>query len=231
MKKITIGKNETQILTQDTLESREITLEQGAKLTYILGVGKGSNEQVILKFNLNGKDAQVNMIGLFAGQGEEHFDLRTETHFNANHTCGHITIKGIMTEKAKTNYFGLIRIPKGMQDTDGYVGHHTLLLSKEAQAKSIPSLEIEANEVTCGHSASVGQVDERAIFYLMSRGLTESQAKNILIEAFFEELLEKIEDAKYANTLRKKLFTITSAAGSMIRKEQKKVHTLSPTRS
>lgn len=76
--------------------------------------------------------------------------------------------------------------------TDGYQANRNLILSKQARADSIPGLEILADDIRCSHAATVGQLDEESIFYLMSRGLPRREAKRIVIEGFFASVMERV---------------------------------------
>lgn len=206
MQKTIIRKNQVKTIFEKTLEDRIIVLEQNAKLKYILALKKGTGTTKTIRFELKGEGASLDMIGLIFGEGKEQFLFKTETVHIADHTYGHINMKGIMNEEAKTDYFGMIKIPKKNRGADGYLSHHTLLLSKKARARTVPSLEIEANDLKAGHSASVGQVSEEILFYIRSRGLSQKLAKKLLEEGFLEELIQKIEDPVIANNVRQTLF-------------------------
>lgn len=207
MKKILIKKDQQETIFENQLtEDHEIVLEKDAKLFYILALNKGTDCEKLLRFDLQGEGASLEMIGILYGKGKEKFQFKTEVIHTANNTYGHINMKGIMDDEAKTDYFGMIQIPKKTSGADAYLSHHTLLLSKKAGARTVPSLEIEANDLKAGHSASVGQIDERALFYMLSRGIAESTARRLLIEGFLEELIQKIPDIVLANKTRENLF-------------------------
>ena len=89
-------------------------------------------------------------------------------------------------------YQGLIKVHKYAQRSDAYQANRNLILSDKARADSIPSLEIEANDVRCTHGATVGQIDEEQTFYLMSRGVTRHEAERLILQGFFQPVLERI---------------------------------------
>lgn len=211
MTTITIPKNTKQTILQDKPESRTITLESGTQLEYVMSF-KNTNpeEKSVLTFELNGENAHVEILGLFAGKNSDTVKFETRTVHNADNTYGHATVKTMLKDKATSDYFGLIRIEKDTHASDGHLSHDTMLLSKQAKSKSVPSLEIEANDVKAGHSASVGQVDEEAVFYLRSRGLSEEQARELMIEGFFESLLMNITDPEIADKVRNNLHNTLS---------------------
>jgi Fe-S cluster assembly protein SufD len=206
MTTITIPPNTKQILLQNKPESRTITLKKDSHLEYIMSF-KNSHpeEKSIVTFELDEENAHVEIFGLFTGKDSDSIKFETRTIHKADNTYGHTTVRTMLKDGAVSDYFGLIRIEKNTKGTDGHLSHDAMLLSKQAKSKSVPSLEIEANDVKAGHSASVGQVDEEAVFYLRSRGLSENQARELMIEGFFEELLGKISDENTAQRVRTQL--------------------------
>ena len=93
---------------------------------------------------------------------------------------------------ADSVFRGLIRVDKDAQLTDAYQTNRNLILSEQAKARTLPNLEIEADDVRCSHGATVGQVDAAQLFYLMSRGLSRMQAERLLVFGFFDEVLRRI---------------------------------------
>lgn len=203
---ITIPANTKQLILQDKAESRTIILEPNAELQYVMSFKNDQPAQKsIVKFKLQGDNSKAEIFGLFAGKNKDNVDFETHTIHEGNNTYGHTTVKTLLRDEAQSSYFGLIRIEKDTTMSDGHLSHDTMLLSKKAKSKSVPSLEIEANDVKAGHSASVGQVDDEALFYLRSRGLTEEQARELMIDGFFESLLMQIPDESMAEKLRDSL--------------------------
>ncbi len=203
---ITIPANTKQLILQDKPESRNIILEENAEVQYIVSFkNEKPEDKSIITFELNGDRSHAEIFGLFAGKNNDRMSFETRTVHKGNNTYGHATVKTLLKDEAQSDYFGLIRIEKDTTQSDGHLSHDTMLLSKKAKSRSVPSLEIEANDVKAGHSASVGQVDEEAIFYLRSRGLTEEQARELMIDGFFESLLLQIPDESMASQLRESL--------------------------
>ncbi|HEX2025686.1 MAG TPA: SufD family Fe-S cluster assembly protein, partial [Actinomycetota bacterium] len=89
-------------------------------------------------------------------------------------------------------YSGLIRIHPGARGSDAFQTNRNIVLSDDAKADSIPNLEIENNDVRCSHAASVGPVDDAALFYLQSRGIPRDEAERLIVTAFFQEVLERV---------------------------------------
>ncbi len=100
--------------------------------------------------------------------------------------------KGALYDRSKTVFRGVIRVFPDAQRTDAYQTNRNLLLSEDAEAVSLPNLEIEADDVKCSHGATVGQLDEEAKFYLMSRGLSRVQAERLVVLGFLGEVLSRL---------------------------------------
>lgn len=139
-----------------------------------------------------GQGADSQMLALWFGDESQHFDHNTLQHHAAPHAGSDLLFKGALTGSASSVFRGLIRVDVGAQLTDAYQTNRNLLLSKNAKAITLPSLEIEADDVRCSHGASIGQVDESQRFYLMSRGLTREQAERLLVLGFFDEVLGRL---------------------------------------
>ena len=110
-------------------------------------------------------------------RGTEHVDYDTTQEHAAPNTTSDLYFKGVLADRARSVWRGVIRVDKGAQSTDAYQENRNLLLSPQAHADSIPGLEIQANDVRCTHGATVGQVDKLQLFYLMSRGLSPARGR------------------------------------------------------
>jgi Fe-S cluster assembly protein SufD len=199
----------------------EINVGQGAKLNHIkvqaegseayhlsninVGVGRdGSYEACTLsigaKLSRNDINVRLEGEGAFCGlngptliRDSQHCDNTTVVdHLVPNTACSEV-FKGVLDDKARSVFQGKIVVHKDAQKTDGRQYCKTLLLSDDAEVNAKPELEIYADDVKCAHGATVGQIDETALFYLRSRGVPEKRARSLLIESFLGEALENIE--------------------------------------
>jgi Fe-S cluster assembly protein SufD len=152
---------------------------------------------------LEGPGATVEMLGLLAGDDRQFFDHHTLQDHQAPHTTSDLLYKGALNGRSRSVFSGLIKARKAAQKTDAIQTNRNLLLSDHARADSIPNLEIEANDLRCTHAATVAPVDEEEVFYLRARGLTEAAAKQLIVEGFFEPILERIPLAGVAERLRR----------------------------
>jgi len=145
---------------------------------------------------LKGEGSFSEMLGLYFADSEQHFAQRTLQSHNAAHTTSDLLYKGALKEKSRSEYSGLIKVLRGAQGTDAYQANRNLLLSEESMARSIPQLEIEANEVRCTHGATVSPVEEEHLFYLMSRGIDRVTAQKLVVFGFFGDVLDRIRVAE-----------------------------------
>ncbi|HYQ89407.1 MAG TPA: Fe-S cluster assembly protein SufD [Candidatus Binatia bacterium] len=152
----------------------------------------GKLTKVDLEMHLDGEGSEAKFSGCYFGNGTQHFDFHTFQNHNVGHSVSDLLFKGALRDRARMVYQGLIKVHKDAQRSDAYQANRNLLLSEKARADSIPSLEIEANDVRCTHGATVGQVDEEQLFYLRSRGLPRPEAEQMIIQGFFEPVLERI---------------------------------------
>ena len=141
---------------------------------------------------LKGEGSFSEMLGLYFADSDQHFAQRTLQSHNAPHSTSDLLYKGALKEKSRSEYSGLIKVLKGAQGTDAYQANRNLVLSEDAIARSIPQLEIEANEVRCTHGATVSPVEEEHLFYLMSRGIDRITAQKLIVFGFFGEVLDRI---------------------------------------
>lgn len=174
------------------LFSQRVILEQEAQFLN-LTVGLGGR---LLKANietvLQGPGARAELLGIAFGSGRQHFDFHTLQDHKAPTSMSDLLYKSALKDQSKMIYTGLIRIRKQAQKSDAYQANRNLLLSQGAKADSIPMLEIEADDVRCTHGVAIGPVDEEQAFYLMSRGIPPAQAEQVIVEGFFEQVLNKI---------------------------------------
>jgi Fe-S cluster assembly protein SufD len=131
--------------------------------------------------------------GLYLARGEQHMDHQTRVEHQSPDCRTEELYKGILDGKADAVFGGLILVEQDAQRTDALQSNRNLLLSDNAKVTSLPMLEIYADDVKCSHGSTTGQLDERQVFFLRSRGIGESQARAMLTFAFAREILEKMD--------------------------------------
>ena len=151
---------------------------------------KLSRHDVALKFNSEGGEAFVD--GLYFLGEEQHHDTHSIIRHDVPNCTSHQTYKGILNDKSRGVFNGKVFVAVGASGTDGYQSNKNLLLSNDARVDTKPQLEIFNDDVKCSHGATVGQLEEEELFYLLSRGLNETLARNLLTYGFAEEIVNKI---------------------------------------
>ena len=141
---------------------------------------------------LVGEGGFSEMLGIYFADGTQHFDHRTEQDHAAPRCTSNLLYKGALRDHSRGVYSGWIHVRPGAQRTDAMQTSRNILLSEGAFGRAIPNLEIEANDVRCGHAASAGPVDEEQVFYLMSRGLPRVEAEKLIVGGFFEQVLQEM---------------------------------------
>ena len=121
-------------------------------------------------------------------------DITSRIDHNAPHCLSFQRVHGIITDLAKSVFQGKVRVARGAQKTDGNQMSRALLLSRTCEVSTKPELEIYADDVACSHGATLGEIDDDQLFYLRSRGISEAEARQMLIVAFLEEVMEAIAD-------------------------------------
>ena len=181
-----LGKGAFYQSVQRTLAGRDAKLDT-------LNVGLGASvSRVDLNARLLGPGANSDMLGLYFGDGTQHFDFNTSQDHVTPNTSSDLLYKGALDGSSRAVFRGIIRVHPGAQRTDAYQKNRNLLLSPKAHADSLPNLEIQADDVKCSHGATVGELDEEAKFYLMSRGLDRVTAERLVVLGFLGEVLARL---------------------------------------
>lgn len=150
---------------------------------------------------LQAPGAHSEMLALTIAHGTQEFDQRTLQIHQAPNTSSNLLYKNALLDQSKTIFSGLIVVDPDAQKTDAYQSNRNLMLSDEAEANSLPGLEIQANDVRCTHGATTARIDREQEFYLEARGIRPVQAQELLVFGFFEEVLGKIENQQLHDTL------------------------------
>jgi len=183
--------------------NRKSVGQRDSKMIWASGLLGGAYTRSRLESLMNGSGASSENIEVVFGSGNQRFDTVSNiTHVGEN-TSGHAISKGVVKDKARVVFKGMIRITKDAKNSRAYLAEHGMILGKDASADAIPGLEIETNEVKATHSASVAQINDEQVFYLMSRGMPEDEAKKLIIVGFFEPIVERISVPEIARRIRR----------------------------
>jgi Fe-S cluster assembly protein SufD len=143
---------------------------------------------------LTGEGGRSDMLAVAVVEGIQEFDARTLQDHASPHTASDLLFKNALSGKSRTTFGGLIRVEPHAHFTDAYQKVRNLLLSDDAEANSMPGLEILADNVRCTHGATSGQLDEDEVFYLLARGIPAPVARQLLVGGFLNEVLERLPD-------------------------------------
>lgn len=153
--------------------------------------------------SLNNEYGSISLNGVINLDGEKHHEIKTVINHKDENCKSYQLIKCVLTDKSKGVYQGKIYVDNKAQKTDGYQLSRALLLNDQTEFNAKPELEIYADDVKCSHGSTSGNIDEDSIFYLMSRGLSYEQSKQLLVNGFLHEVLEKITDEKIKIFIKK----------------------------
>lgn len=208
----------------------DLYLEAGAKLNYIC-VQNWSRKALALQINstvvgrdatatsvnlnfggsyarnesvsrLVGEGGRSDMLAVSVAQGEQEFDQRTLQDHQVANTASDLLYKNSLDDKARTIFAGLIRVEPHAHHTDAYQKVRNLLLSDEAEANSMPGLEILADDVRCTHGATSGQINEEELFYMQARGISKKVAQQLIVAGFLSETIDRLTDDRVKEKLR-----------------------------
>lgn len=170
----------------------EVTLNRGSYYdsTSINLGGALSRHDIDLKFTAEGGEAFVD--GLYMLNGSQHADTHSVIDHLVPNCTSHQNYKGVLNDKSRAVFNGIVFVREDARGTDAEQSNKNLLLSNEARVDTKPQLEIFNDDVKCSHGATVGQLDEEELFYLLTRGLPETLARNLLTYGFAEEIINKI---------------------------------------
>jgi Fe-S cluster assembly protein SufD len=162
------------------------------RLDWIFGAVGSQLTKTFSDLDLTGQGAEGRFSGLYFASERQHFDHDTQQNHLAPNTMSDLLYKGALIDQSRSVWQGMIYVAPEAQKTDGFQANRNLILSKKARADSIPGLEILADDVRCTHGATVGQLEELPIYYLMTRGFPREEAERMMIDGFFAPIMERI---------------------------------------
>ncbi|MBV8100216.1 MAG: Fe-S cluster assembly protein SufD [Verrucomicrobia bacterium] len=219
----------------------DLVLRPGSKLNYI-GVQNWSRQfvsvqvnstvageqssAVNLSLNFGGRYSRLESVSRLAGAGsrsdmlavsiagaDQEFDQRTLQDHLQPDTTSDLLYKNALSNNARTVFSGLIKVERGAHRTDAYQKVRNLLLSDEAEANSMPGLEILADDVRCTHGATSGQVEPEELFYLQSRGIPELKAKGLVVNGFLNEVVDRLSNEEIKAYLHEQIANRLAVGG------------------
>ncbi len=207
-KTLNLPKNKNYIIITNKIPNSSITINENSNIFFITFLKKGWKNKRKLNFTLKGNHSKLTFIGIIIGENSNSFEFETNAKHLGKNTNSYFFIRGTMYNKSQTNYTGKIKIEKNAKSTDSYLSHKSLLLSKDASVRTIPSLEIKEKDVKVGHCATIGKLDKNSLFYLASRGIDKKTSQDMLIKAFLEYDLKKFQPKSFKKILNKELLKL-----------------------
>ena len=174
------------------LSTDRLVAGRDARITTLYTSFGATMARADVQCQLRAPGSHVDMLGLYIADGDQHFDNETLQDHLAPHASSNLLFKGALNDRGRSVFRGLIRVHPKAQRTDAYQTNRNLILSDQARADSLPNLEIQADDVRCSHAATVGQLDEEEVFYLLSRGIRKPEAIRLVVFGFFGEVLEQL---------------------------------------
>jgi Fe-S cluster assembly protein SufD len=196
MTKIIIADNASQNIVENVKSSNpeyQYQVGENSNLTVALLVRDKSD--IKMTIDLAGRGAKATVVG-FIYSPDQAVNLTTNQHHLSPETTSNLLVKSVLDGKSFFNFTGLIKLEKTAQKTDAYQRNENLLVSRLARAESQPILEILANDVKCTHGAATGMFNQDELWYLKSRGISDSGAKKLIINGFWGKCLDLISDLK-----------------------------------
>ena len=180
----------------------DYTVGAGEKLELTFVVLPGESRDIDVAIDLVGEGAEVLLKGLYLCGGDERVNFRILMHHRAPGCLSRQLFNGIAGGSSRVTFEGRIIVAPDAQKTEAYQENHNIVLSDQAHAETMPQLEIYADDVKCSHGATVGRLDEEALFYMRTRGVPEKDAKVLQMLSFLspvtpEDKRESVEKAVF----------------------------------
>jgi len=178
----------------------DYTVGAGEKLELTFVVLPGESRDIDVAIDLVGEGAEVSLKGLYLCGGDERVNFRILMHHRAPGCVSRQLFNGIAGGSSRVTFEGRIIVAPDAQKTEAYQENHNIVLSDQAHAETMPQLEIYADDVKCSHGATVGRLDEEALFYMRTRGVPEKDAKVLQMLSFLSPVTpegdrERVEEA------------------------------------
>jgi FeS assembly protein SufD len=183
-----------QAIGPDTVNvsNRKAFVERDAKMSWYIGMFGSLLSRYKTDSVMKGPGASSEDVEIVFGADNQSFDVTSNLIHQGPYSRGRVLVKSVLKDSSKSLFKGMIKIEKDGKGTESYLAGHAILLDRGAKSDAIPGLEIKTNEVKATHSASVAQMDENQIYYLMTRGLNREGAKREIVAGFLEPLSRKM---------------------------------------
>jgi Fe-S cluster assembly protein SufD len=189
------------------LAQLNVLLGANADLTILVLNTGGALVRQEINVVLKGEASKLNIRGVNLVGGKAHIDVTTSLVHEVPHTIANELFRNVATDSGRGVFQGAIKVTQAAQKTDARMACNTLLLSDEAEFSAKPELEIFADDVVCAHGATVTDILDDHLFYLRARGISERDARGMLVRAFVEEAFDEIENENLRDVLNERIET------------------------
>lgn len=181
----------------------DVTVQDNCNVTLSMVSVSGKNVDANIHINIAGENSTVNLPGLMLPAKDESFAYKSNVVHSVGHSSTTQKVRTVADHNGYGDFYGIIKVNPDAQKSVTEQVNNNILLSADARIESKPQLEIYADDVKCAHGSTTGMLDQEAIFYMRSRGISEKKAQNLLLQAFVDEILDNIsDDETYINFLK-----------------------------
>jgi len=181
-----------------------IIVKQNEELTLPV-IWTGEEKEINYNIALTKPGAKINFLMLLLGNNDNKVIINVNIIHEKPQTVSKVVVKGVLNDYANVDFNGLVKINKHSKLSNAWLAAHLLLLSENAKGRAVPSLEILENDIKAGHATTVGKVNDTEIFYLMSRGLSRKNAKQVIIQGFLSSFLDEFPNGTSKKEALKKI--------------------------
>lgn len=190
-----------------------VQVDRDGKIDWIFGSLGSRLTKNFLDVDLVGQGSEGRMSGFYFTDNVQHLDHDTQQNHLAPNTTSDLLFKGALLGQSRSVWQGMIYVAPGADKTDGYQSNRNLILNPDSRADSIPGLEIKADDVRCTHGATIGKIDPEQIFYLLSRGIPQHEAEKLIVEGFFDPIMQRIPfngvRSRFQDAIHEKMMSFT----------------------
>jgi len=201
-------------LTIEAGEQKQLVLLSPENLTLSIRQQRGSHlslhvislsdadSRISITIEQNEPDCRTELYGLAFTRGTQVVDVETHVLHNVGGGTSNQLFKNVLADESRATFYGELKVLPDAQKTEAFQTNRNILLSTKAKMRTRPQLEIYADDVKCSHGATTGQLSTDALFYLQQRGIPIKEARRLLLEAFFEEVLQTLQDDSLREDIR-----------------------------
>jgi Fe-S cluster assembly protein SufD len=165
----------------------------------------GKEKKINYNIQLSGANSELIFLMLLLGEKEDKVKIQVNVDHKNKETKSKIIVKGILGENANVDFNGVVKIEKGSKGSSAWLSANLLLLSDKAKGRAVPVLEILENNVKAGHAVTVGRVNDEELFYLMSRGISGTKARDLIVRGFLDRFLREFPEGRIKEEALKKI--------------------------